>query len=188
MKCEFEKRVYLYDVLDDREKADVGRHLASCPACRELQRRLFYEHDIVRKASRENAVSYDASYLTDRIMKAVSSVKSRVSFYDRLLYYFDASPVRYALGVLSSALVIFFLIESNRGSATVEASAYQVFHDSKETATLNSSAFRQELQRKRELSTEGASLYSCIKTCYTAGNLRRDCSECESIIEKMREL
>src|SRR6185295_13577672 len=113
MKCsETEKLIYLFDELEESDRAEVQRHIASCLACQELYQRTRIEKDILRKTllSRPHELPNHAR-LTSNIMAAIQRQRTeRVSVLDAV---FHSLSVKYGLLILSLFLGISFFLQYN---------------------------------------------------------------------------
>lgn len=112
MKCkEFEEKIYLYEELNDSEKAKIDEHRSHCQACDKLADHFFQSQALIKKVSTSKAELKNPYQLTQQIMNSIVKEKRGVSVLDQLSSYLDNLFIRYAFGVASLWLVAFFLYE-----------------------------------------------------------------------------
>lgn len=111
MKCkEFEARIYLYEELTDSEKALIDKHRNDCEACNKLAGQVMQAGMLIKTAGLLKAEVKNPHQLTQRIMNSIAKEKE-MSVLIQLVSYLDNFFIRYAFGVASLLLVLFFLYE-----------------------------------------------------------------------------
>ncbi|MEQ1584276.1 MAG: hypothetical protein ABL895_00230 [Cyclobacteriaceae bacterium] len=111
MKCkEFEEGIYLYEELTGSEKALVDNHRSHCEACNKLAEQVIQSGILIKRAGLLKTEAKNPHQLTLRIMNSIAKEKE-VSVLDYLASYFDNLFIRYAFGMASLLLVVFFLYE-----------------------------------------------------------------------------
>jgi predicted anti-sigma-YlaC factor YlaD len=109
MNCsEFEKRIYLYRELTAMERKQTDEHIAQCDSCRELSTQLFQQQELIRKISTKKMVANEPQQLTRKIMNSVERLEKRKNPLDGIAKFLDSLFVRYALGVISILLIVFY--------------------------------------------------------------------------------
>jgi len=163
------KCIYLFDELEEEERARVNHHFATCPACQGVYQRVRNEKDILKRALVTPPGNMNSARLTANIMAAINHEEEdeRSSLFDLAVGYLLSKPMQYSLATLSLLLGLVFFAEYNQ-PMPLRSIAPQV--QTKQRAAgvaLNSKMFYQEFTRMRQsgITTKALSIYQCLQTC-----------------------
>ena len=191
MKCnEFQKLIYLYDEIEEAERQKIQTHLTSCKACHLVYEQVMAERKMLRQVFQVPAEAlHHPGALTNRIMAAIKS-RQEISVVDRVFQFIQYKPLRYALGMISFLLVLFFLNEFNQQTMVALPLSAREVHADKKTAALNTSSYFQELKNAtgddRVVKPQTLlTLSDCIKACKEKGD-RGNCTECKLKYAKLK--
>src|SRR6266850_4679595 len=151
MNCErVEKWIYIFDELDEEERAGVNRHVASCMACQKFFLRIRNEKDIMRRALMTLPDNANRARLTSNIMAAINREDDhRLSVVEIAVGHLFSKPVQYGLLAWSLILGISFIIEYNQSNRLpLHGSLAQ--STQKASVELNSILFYQEFNRMKQ--------------------------------------
>src|SRR5258705_13958889 len=96
------KCIYLFDELEEEERARVNHHMASCPACQEVYQRVRNEKDILKRALVTTPDSMNSARLTANIMAAINRQEDEPSsLFDLAVGYLLSQRMQYGLAPLS---------------------------------------------------------------------------------------
>ena len=189
MKCsEAEKLIYLFDELEEKDRAEVQRHIASCVVCRELYQRTRIEKDILRQTplTRPHELPNHAR-LTSNIMAAIQRQNTdRVSVLDTIFQSLFSKPVKYGLLTLSLFLGISFFLQYNE-SARHPVRSYDLSTSMVAKVELNSTSFYQELHRVKQSGAgpTAFSIHQCLQACEKLSD--HACFVCRSRFAKLNK-
>ena len=188
MNCStVEKWIYLFDELEEEDRARVNRHIASCPACQKVYLRVRDEKDILRRTLATPTDIANHARLTSNIMAAIRREDSRrSSFFDLAAWYFS-KPVQYSLLTLSLFLGIFFLVQYNQSTRLASSGSYVHLNQLAATVELNSTLFYREFNRTKQpgISTATFSVHQCLRACQKLST--NECFACKSKFTKLNK-
>jgi len=187
MKCEHCKRmIYLYDVLDDREKRKFNEHISFCAACqRELERvreMKEYLNSISPARAFVSAPANPAS--VNQVMRGIIDVASAPMFIQRCYAFLQVGPMRYALAAVSAVMIMFFISEFRRGSITKNTPV-----DTRGTVALTQDLFHRQSRRAlREKPVARGGTKSLFYEYVTACREKTDdtCADCKNRCAKIK--
>jgi hypothetical protein len=167
MSCEkTEPLIYLYDDLSPEEKEVADTHITQCKAChalfQETQHMRFTWHTVATLKPKVK----NSDRLTRNIMRAIKT-GDRHKPAGVITSFLDSLFTRYAFGVSSLLLVLFFISEQQK-DFNPEQGQSQVLN--KTDVVLNTNSFLKASQEEQKGETwKLTSLYNCLKT--------NDCNE-----------
>ncbi len=182
------KCIYLFDELEEEERARVNRHIASCPACQGVYQRVRNEKDILKRALVTPPDNEISTRLTANIMAAINHEEDeRPSLFILAVGYLLSQPMQYGLATLSLFLALFFFTEYNQ-PFPLRSMAPQVQTKQRTAgAALNSATFYQEFTRMKQsgITTKTLSIYQCLHACQ---HLSADqCFACKTKFAKLNK-
>jgi hypothetical protein len=190
MKCsDVEKLIYLFDELEERDRTEVQRHIASCLACGELYQRTRIEKDLLRQTLLTRPFELpNHARLTSNIMAAIHQKgNERSSVFDLAFHFVFSKPVRYGLLTLSLFLGLSFFLQYNESARLPAYESYDHSNPGAATIELNSTSFYQEFNRLKQsgTGTTAFSLHQCLQACQ---KLSADaCFVCKSRFPKLNK-
>lgn len=183
MKCEeCKKSILLYEELTPAERSETDAHLSTCTACSihfELWRK---QTMMIREAASFEHMPCDSDRIT---MKVMASVRQQSE--QRKIWWHDwafriESPVRFAMGIISLTLVVFFVVElQEAGNYTLPVSVTQQTSDG--DLILDTRGFIKEYPLQNRKAVEQTSFYACFQECRESIN-EYDCDQCKIQISK----
>src|SRR5258708_18034624 len=180
------KCIYLFDELEEEERARVNRHIASCPACQGVYQRVRNEKDILKRALVTPPDNEISPRLTANIMAAINHEEDeRPSLFILAVGYLLSKPIRYALATLSLFLGLFFFTEYNQ---PVRSIAVKVQTKQRVAGVaLNSAMFYKEFNRMRQsgITTKALSIYQCLHACQHSS--ADECFACKTKFAKLNK-
>lgn len=194
MKCsDFEKMIYLFSELDDREKQKLEGHLTTCASCTALFAQLRQDQVTVSEVLKQvpDKFKNENPFLTSRIMSSIEKekAKSTVSIIEQFIPAFGFRPLKYALAAVSFALLVLFIVQVDPISQTEQAVSIYKQMPIRKTVQMNSSAFREKIKNSiRNDEVKVASSFSfadCLKEC--RDNQNTNCEECVSRFNKIKQ-
>ena len=198
MKCKTSKKlIYLFSELTENEHQEVRQHISTCTACHKLYHNVAEQPNLLKQAFSTPAIDSQEEF-TDRIMTAVIREQTvKTSRVDRVLYFLQYNPIRYAMAAVSFFLVAFFLSESTQMNNVSQPLAEHNILPQPRTSAFNLVS-EEFIERVRSADTLNAAtilfsvkpskklnLYECIRICRS--NQEPDkCETCKSIYAKFK--
>lgn len=149
MNCNrMKEKIYLYNELTSSERKALDEHLNQCDECSTLARQLVYSQRLIKEATRHKPEMTNPNLLTQRIMMAIETEKSRPLF-AFIIDYLDSLFLRYAISAVSVFLISFFVYEQRADdfSSSVSRTARS---DIRKGAVLDYGNFRNMYVRQKE--------------------------------------
>jgi|GEM_PF-1485803 len=160
MNCrDFEKNIYVYPELTEKEKAGIDNHIKSCDQCAKLFRDLQQAQFIVKQIAEYEISPPNDARLTSAIMSRITQ-PSEPTWLDLVTQFFQNQRLRIALSIASSVLVFFFLFESSHKFIQPKND----MRETSESVILNATAFRQAASKRRNIQQPFAGCRSPFKS------------------------
>lgn len=188
MNCStVEKWIYLFDELEEEDRASVNRHVASCLACQKIYLSVRNEKDILRRTLATTPGIANHARLTSNIMAAINRKDNqRYSGFDLAAWYFS-KPMQYGLLTLSLFLGIFFFVQYSQPNRLASGGSYTHSNQKAATVELNSTLFYQEFNRGKQagIRTTALSIHQCFQACQKLST--NECFVCKSRFTKLNK-
>src|SRR5258706_2160749 len=165
MKCStVEKWIYLFDELEEEDRASLNRHIASCLTCQKIYRRVRDEKDILRRTLVTAPDMTNHARLTANIMAALNREDNQRNSLFGLAAWYLSKPVQYGLLTLSLLLGVFFFVQYNQSIRLDSSRSYASSDQKAGTVELNSTLFYQELNRTKQAGIiDALSIHQCLQ-------------------------
>jgi hypothetical protein len=181
MNCStVEKWIYLFDELEEEDRASANRHIATCPACQKVYLRVRNDKDFLRRTMATLPGITNRARLTSSIMAAVNHEHSQRSPVFDLAWYFSKA-MRNGLVALSLFLVSFFFVQYNQANHVASSGT----NTKAAMVELNSTMFYQNFNRTKQsgVSTAAFSIHYCLQACQKSS--ASECFACKSRFTKL---
>ena len=171
-KCaSYERLIYLYRELNNKETIELEQHLHSCPHCRKI---FGVVQDLGERFGRSEVQTLENSAaFTHQVMDAITASKAKRS---NMFLLPKLSIVKYSFAGMSFFLCIFFFYEH----AATPGNVPRQMSNERGTIMLETHDFLQNARRNSASNL----VSSCLREC-GAQALTADCKKCQSKIKEI---